>query len=67
MIKQGDREKLTARVAAAFNSNKRRRKFDWKIRRGVVERIPANRAIATVLWDGRKSPDAVPITGLEPV
>jgi hypothetical protein len=65
MIKRGDRVKLIARVAAAFNNNKRPGKFDWRIRRGVVERISANRANASVRWDDRKSPDDVPINGLE--
>ena len=38
MIKRGDRVKLTARAAAAFNKNTRPGKFDWTARRGVVER-----------------------------
>ena len=33
MIKRDDRVKLTARVAAAFNSNRRPGKFDWTDRR----------------------------------
>jgi hypothetical protein len=65
MIKRGDRVKLTARVAAAFNNNKRPGKFDWVDRRGVVERITANKAAAIVLWDGRKSADDVPIRSIE--
>jgi hypothetical protein len=63
MIKRGDRVKLTARVAAAFN---KARKFDWTDRRGVVERVTANKAAAMVLWDGRKSADDVPIRSIEP-
>jgi hypothetical protein len=59
MIKRGDRVKLTVRVAAAFNNSKRTHKFDWTDRRGVVERITANKAAAMVLWDGRKSVDDV--------
>lgn len=66
MIKRGDRVKLTARVAAAFNNNKRPGKFDWTVRRGIVERISANKVHAFVLWDGRKSPDELPISGIEP-
>ena len=54
MIKRGDRVKLTARVAAAFNNSKRTHKFDWTDRRGVVERITTNKAAAMVLWDGRR-------------
>jgi hypothetical protein len=65
MIKRGDRVKLIARVAAAFSSSKRARKFDWTDRRGVVERITANKAAAMVLWDGRKSADDVPIRSIE--
>ena len=65
MIKRGDRVKLTARVAAAFNGSRRARKFDWTDRRGVVERITANQAAAMVLWDGRKSADDVPIRSIE--
>lgn len=65
MIKRGDRVKLTGRAAAAFNKNKRPGRFDWRIRRGVVERISANRANASVRWDDRKSPDDVPVNGLE--
>jgi len=38
MIKRGNRVKLTARVAAAFNNNKRPGRFDWNDRRGVIER-----------------------------
>ena len=65
MIKRGDRVKLIARVAAAFNGSNRARKFDWTDRRGVVERITANKAAAMVLWDGRKSADDVPIRSIE--
>ena len=65
MIKRGDRVKLIARVAAAFNGSNRTRKFDWTDRRGVVERITANKAAAMVLWDGRKSADDVPIRSIE--
>ena len=57
MRSRGDRVKLTARAAAAFNNNKRTSMFDWTDRRGVVERITTNKASAIVLWDGRKSPD----------
>jgi hypothetical protein len=63
MIKRRDRVKLTARPAAAFNKNKH--KFDWTDRRGVVERITANKATAIVLWDGRKSQDYLPIRSIE--
>jgi hypothetical protein len=66
MIKRGDQVKLTARVAAAFNKHKRPGKFDWTDRRGVIERISANKVSAFVLWDGRKSPDELPINGIEP-
>ncbi|WOH53845.1 hypothetical protein [Bradyrhizobium sp. sBnM-33] len=65
MIKRGDRVKITARVAAAFNNNKRPGQFDWTDRRGVVERITANKATPIVVWDGRKSPDDVPIRSIE--
>ena len=65
MIKRGDRVKLTARVAAAFNNNRRPGKLDWTDRRGVVERITTNKANAIVLWDGRKSVDDVPIRSIE--
>ena len=40
-------------------------KFDWTDRRGVVERIIANKATAIVLWDGRKSTEVVPIRSVE--
>ena len=65
MIKRRDRVKLTARAAAAFNKNKHPGKFDWTDRRGVVERISANKATAIVLWDGRKSQDYLPIRSIE--
>jgi hypothetical protein len=65
MIKRGDRVKLTARAAAAFNNNKRPSMFDWTARRGVVERITTNKANAVVLWDGRKSTEVVPIRSVE--
>jgi hypothetical protein len=65
MIKRGDRVKLTARAAAAFNNNKRPSMFDWTVRRGVVERITTNKANAIVLWDGRKSTEVVPIRSVE--
>ena len=65
MFKGGDRVKLTARAAAAFNNNKRPSMFDWTARRGVVERITANKANAVVLWDGRKSQDYLPIRSIE--
>jgi hypothetical protein len=48
-----------------FNDNKRPSMFDWTARRGVVERITANKANAVVLWDGRKSMDVVPIRSVE--
>jgi hypothetical protein len=67
MIRRGDRVKVTARVAAAFNNNKRPgSKFDWADRRGVVERITTNKASAIVLWDGRKSVETMPIRSIEP-
>ena len=66
MMKRGDRVKLTARVAVAFNNNRRPGQLDWIHRRGVVERISANKAFAIVLWDGRKSIDDVPIRSVEP-
>ena len=65
MIKRGDRVKLTARAAAAFNNNKRPSMFDWTARRGVVERITTNKANAVVLWDGRMSTEYVPIRSIE--
>ena len=65
-MKQGDRVKLTARVAAAFSKNTCPRKFDWINRRGVVERITNNKANAVVLWDGRKTVEPVPIRSIEP-
>jgi len=65
IFKRGDRVKLTARVAAAFNNNRRPGKLDWTDRRGVVERITTNKANAVVLWDGRKSVDDVPIRCIE--
>ncbi len=37
MIKRGNRIKLTARAAAAFNKNKH--KFVWTDRRGVVDAV----------------------------
>jgi len=64
MIKRLDRVKLTARAAAVFN-NKRPTMFDWTARRGVVERVTANKANVVVLWDGRKSMDVVPIRSVE--
>jgi hypothetical protein len=65
IFKRGDRVKLTARGAAAFNNNRRPGKLDWTDRRGVVERITTNKANAVVLWDGRKSVDDVPIRSIE--
>ena len=65
MIKRGDRVKLTARAAAAFNNNKRPSMFDWTARRGLVKRITTNKANAVVLWDGRKSTEVVPIRSVE--
>ena len=65
IFKRGDRVKLTARVAAAFNNNRRPGKLDWTDRRGAVERITTNKANAVVLWDGRKSVDDVPIRSIE--
>ena len=65
MIKRGDRVKLTARAAAAFNNNKRPSMFDWTARRGVVERITINKANVVVLWDGRKSTEVIPIRSVE--
>ena len=66
MIKRGDRVKITARAAAAFNNNMRPGRLDWTDRCGVVERITANKANVVVLWDGRKSVEDVPIRSIEP-
>ena len=65
MIKRLDRVKLTVLAAAVFNNNKRPSMFDWTARRGVVERVTANKANVVVLWDGRKSMDVVPIRSVE--
>ena len=65
MVKRGDRVRLTARAAAAFNNNRRPGKIDWTDRCGVVERVTANKANVIVRWDGRKSPDDVPIRSIE--
>jgi hypothetical protein len=67
MIKRGDRVKLTARVAAAFKNNRRPGKIDWTDRRGVIDRISANKVHASVVWDGRKSPEELPINAIERV
>ena len=64
-IKRGDRIKLTSRAAAAFNNNMRPGQLDWTDRRGVVERVTANKANVVVLWDGRTSLDVVPIRCVE--
>ena len=65
-IKRGDRVKLTSRAAAAFNNNMRPGQLDWTDRRGVVERVTANKANVMVRWDGRKSPEDLPIRSVEP-
>ncbi len=64
MIKRGEKVRLTARAAAAFN-NKRRHRSIWTGRRGVVLRITKNKADAVVLWDGRISREYVPIHAIE--
>ena len=64
MIKRLDRVKLTARAPAVFNNNKRPAMFDWA-RRGVVERVTANKANVVVVWEGRKSMDVGPIRSVE--
>jgi hypothetical protein len=66
MIKRGDRVKLTSRAAAAFNNNMRPGQLDWTDRCGVVERVTANKANVIVRWDGRRSPDDLPIRSVEP-
>ena len=55
MIRRGDKVKLIAL--------KRPRMLT--ARRGVVERITANKANAVVLWDGRMSTEYVPIRSIE--
>jgi hypothetical protein len=65
VIKRLDRVRLTARAAAVFNKNKRASMFDWTARRGVVERVTANKANGVVLWDGRTSLDVVLIRCIE--
>jgi hypothetical protein len=64
LIKQGDRVKLSARAAAAFDKACRG-KFVWTDRGGVVLRITANKANAVVLWDGRTSREYLPIRAIE--
>ncbi len=63
-IRRGDRVKLIARVAAAFN-NKRGGKSVWNGRGGVVLRITTNKANAVVLWDGRMTREYLPIRAIE--
>ena len=65
MIKRGDRVRLTARAAAAFNDDCRPGRFDWTDRCGVVERITANKANVIVLSDIQKSVEDVPIRSIE--
>ena len=55
MIRRGDKVKLIAR----------KRPSKLTARRGVVERITANKANAVVLWDGRMSTEYVPIRSNE--
>jgi len=55
MIRRGDKVKLIAR----------KRLSKLTARRGVVERITANKANAVVLWDGRMSTEYVPIRSIE--
>ena len=55
MIRRGDKVKLIAR----------KRPSKLTARRGVVERITANKANAVVLWDGRMSTEYVPIRSIE--
>ena len=55
MIRRGDKVKLIAR----------KRLSKLTARRGVVERITANKANAVVLWDGRMSTEYVPIRAIE--
>ena len=55
MIRRGDKVKLIAR----------KRLSKLTARRGVVERITANKANAVVLWDGRMSREYVPIRSIE--
>ena len=55
MIRRGDKVKLIAR----------KRLSKLTARRGVVERITANKANAVVLWDGRMSTEYVPIRSNE--
>ena len=55
MIRRGDKVKLIAR----------KRPSKLTARRGVVERITANKANAVVLWDGRMSREYVPIAAIE--
>ena len=66
MVKRGDRVRLAASAAAAFNNNRRPGKLDWTDRCGVVERVTANKANVIVRWDGRRSPDDLPIRSVEP-
>ena len=55
MIRRGDKVKLIAR----------KRPSKLTARRGVVERITANKANAVVLWDGRMSREYLPIRAIE--
>jgi len=64
MIKQGDRVKLTARAAAAFDK-RHGGKSVVAARHGVILRIATNKAEAVVLWDGRASKEYLPIGAVE--
>ena len=62
LFKMGDRVRLTERGLRL--ATRRWAKLDWPNRRGRIVHL-TRRGEAYVLWDGRKSMDAVPFAILE--
>ncbi len=57
----GDSVKLTHRFACALMRSKHR--IDWRVRVGTVKAV--NSYEVFILWDGRKTPEAFPLKGVE--
>lgn len=60
---RGDLVRLTEKYAGTLLRGHRRKKIDWRSRRGVVERCSSSEVY--VAWEGRRSLDAIPIRGVE--
>lgn len=64
LFAKGERVRLTRRYAKVLmKSDERTTHTDWLSRQGTVDRC--NATTVSVLWDGRRTIDHIPVKGVE--